>query len=207
MRFANLILMLSAVSLVSCGSPIQRPDLSQRELSFLGHSLLFLDAEDLILSSTLIEGTGAFVVNQPLASVDSEAHFKLAGQLPEGSFIELIVFSTSQLEGGVSFKFERRNNLVALTISSGRRVLSYSDVIDAGADDSIAFSLDAHNQEQPIHFILWDGLRAGARLPDLIDSAEDDLSLGNGAGVFWGVRMQGAKVSQISRERAVKSHE
>jgi len=198
-----LMLFLSA-----CGSDLLTPqDDISRSFKGLDQDLILIDIGNLNISSSEISGSGAFVVNDPLSGVASEAHFKIDAALREGSWLEFIVFSSSDLRDGISFLFRRSENLVSLKISNSYRQASWSDMIRLYDEDRISFSLDVHNQEQPAHFILWDGLVAGRRIADLIDSAEDDLNLGNGRGAFWGMRLENATVFQISREQAVKSHD
>ncbi len=202
-QFCALILLLSA-----CGSDLLKPqgDIS-RSFKALDQDLILVDIGNLNISSSEISGSGAFVVNDPLAGVDSEAHFKIDAVLNEGALVEFIVFSSAALEDGISFAFRRADNLVSLKITNSFRQASWSDTIRLQDENRVSFSLDVHNQEQPAHFILWDGLLAGRRVPDLIDSAEDDLNLGNGRGAFWGMRLENATLLQISREQAVKSHD
>lgn len=194
--------------LSACGSDLLKPQGdTSRGFKSLNQDLILVDIGDLNISSSEISGSGAFVVNDPLSGVASEAHFKIEAALREGSLLEFIVFSSSDLTDGISFSFRRSESLVSLKISNSYRQASWSDTIRLYDEDRVSFSLDVHNQEQPVHFILWDGLLAGRRMPDLIDSAEDDLNLGNGRGAFWGVRLENATLFQISREQAVKSHD
>jgi hypothetical protein len=194
--------------LSACGSDLLKPQGEiSRSFKALDQDLILVDIGNLDVSSSEISGSGAFVVNDPLSGVASEAHFKIDAALREGSLLEFIVFSSSDLKDGISFLFRRSGNLVSLKISNSYRQASWSDTIRLHDEDRVSFSLDVHNQEQPAHFVLWDGLLAGRRMPDLIDSAEDDLNLGNGRGAFWGMRLESATVFQISREQAVKSHD
>jgi len=204
--FQPLMSIAALMGVFACGSPVEEKKPS-RDLEAFGLQLLALDADGLVFEPTKIEGSGSFVLNQPLERVETESHFKVEGALEDGGSLELILFSTSQLKDGVSFRFSRRGDLVGLTIASEKSSRSWSDMIDLKDEGRISFSIDAHNQEQPIHFILWDGLNTARSVRDVLDSAEDRLNFGNGSGVFCGVKMEKAKVFSLTKQRAVRSHE
>ncbi len=168
-----------------------------------------------------VEGFGELLFLCPLEQVQSQHSFELSFELEEGGSVTLVTFADRELKHGFELEWQRQGEELRVLARSGAVEQNWSGPLEnknhrraPGFFSSLQakmpqiFTLDVHNNETPAaHVIIWQGLRDPQRQTSqnhLFDSGEHTYDLennypqsspGNGQGRFWGLRLDGARVT------------
>jgi hypothetical protein len=213
MRF---ILLFFAISVsLGCGSESQKSRStpsdefeSSKEISqVFGLDFLNLGSTSVSFESGILRGDGQIVFDRPLRK---ETHFEIQGYLQKGSEIEWIFLSNQKLEGGVRLKLTRPHDRIDMVLKGDQtrinlRSRTFNRELSDRLDGEFSFALDVHDEE-PIHVILWEGQGVKSQDPEILESVEDEIRLGNARGRFWGLKLKGGEVRILKVKTAVRPH-
>lgn len=153
---------------------------------------------------TAIEGTGSLVALDPLSGVDGKAHFRLRFRLEEGGMVVVHLFSNRDLEQGVQLTLQRTGKALSgkLTKAGATSIDLTESLKGVSAEGEVTLGFDAHNNESPMHFLLWDGVEVAPVEANALYNSEEGGSPGKGAGALWGISLDRAKVLEASVQAA-----
>jgi len=204
MKSRFVLLTLLSFMAVSCGNEKSSPGNGAIPIrSIDGKEYGVLKGADTLQSqSNLIQGTGEVVFANPLGEVASGTGFDIRFSIEDGGSLSLVAYSDNKLSNGYQIRFLREGQtLKGEVIAQGKTnpIRIGLEKIDASA--TLSFAIDIHNDETPVHFLLWSGddfgvdkaiVNSGA-LPWLMQK----LSPGNGSGTFYGLALDKATVTSI----------
>jgi hypothetical protein len=191
-----LILALSA-----CGSDEDKT--SQNAPNLSGFSYTTLAGASLTQDAEGISGSGRILFLDPLSeSIESGRNLKFTAVLPDQGQMTVSLYADTELSQGLDFVFSRMGDLLKGSIAYADEAVDISDKLSQ-TDITKAFtlSLDAHNDEQPAHIIMWDLGEEGEESEDneIMNSEEDGLEIpGNGSGIYWGIELTDAKLTFLN---------
>lgn len=148
-----------------------------------------------------VSGTGSLVFQIPLAKIESSHSFNLQMILAEGTTLTLVSNADNKLANGVELQFARTGSALKASLSANGKTTDVSSkfgAIDAARD--IELQIDVHNGEAPTHVLVWNGGISPLTLENaLLNSEDEGLGCpGQGAGAFWGLKLNGAVVKSAS---------
>lgn len=213
--FCFMTFTLSGLLWTGCGSEENDGGRSGSLQRFQNQEVLVLNgAETLNLTEAQIAGTGTIAFVSSLGSANGGAHFDFTGSLADGGSLTLWTFGTKNGSGAVSYRFSRSGNSLLLSYESGGVTQDLTESLNsADATTDFHFWIDVHNNESPLHTLMW--LPSGITKEDLGEAdaffnSEELLTpaereSGNysfphvsGAGSFWGFELQDAVLSKAS---------
>ncbi len=165
-----------------------------------------------------VEGFGELLFLCPLEQVQSQHSFELSFELEEGGSVTFVSFANGELQHGFEIEWRRQHEELVVQARSGGVEQNWSGpswaprfaeghFASVHASKPLQFTVDIHNWETPAHVLIWQGLRKPQRQTPhqaLFNSATDTLELknnypqsspGNGQGRFWGLRLDGARIT------------
>ncbi len=149
----------------------------------------------LVYNDGAVQGSGSLRFSDNLKSSESAHNFKLTLQLPEESSVTLISNSNSELGLGIEIEILRKQgssnlNVVARAALDTLDLSSHFISIDAKKEFTLSF--DLHNDHgESAHILGW--------LMSNDSPLFDDILQGRGFGSHWGLKLNKAKVLQISK--------
>ena len=206
MHINRCLVSMGALFFLSCA------DLTGEET---GDSSSIIDTARVGGVTALPRGEGKFLLEGTAATGGYSRHkFLLQFRLPEGESVKFFFYASDQLEGGVSFLWERVDGRVEMEIAlngiTHRRPLPMFDDVE-----EIDLDIDVHNDHTDIHILVWEKSNNTADnegctfdegcLYNTEDFAFDVwLGVGRAGGVFWG--MEGNPDSIIKVEGPLVTH-
>jgi len=116
--------------------------------------------------------------------------------LDEGESFTIHAYADNQLANGIDLVVSRPAN----TPTSLEVTVDGSDISSAftgvAADQTINILMDAHNDENPTHVLIWPEGETEFSDTTTIENSEDTGTVsGQGAGAFWGITVAGAEIT------------
>ncbi len=189
----GLIALILAVNLLSCGSTSATGD------TLGGQKIVVVEAGDLTKSDSSISGTGSFVFNTPLASLDSKDSYRIVFTLQKGGSLSLATHSDTALAGGLNIVLSRGAEADTYTAkmvrASGETAMT---AVTGDATGDITLQIDAHNDETPAHVVVYPGSDATFTAP-IFNSESDGAAPGNGTATYWGITLTKAGITSAVR--------
>ena len=157
-----------------------------------------------------VSGSGSFVARTPLASVNSERSYTVSFTVQDGGSLTLIMNSDAELSGGLEFEFSRSGSTLAVVLKKGTDTNTVTSSFTGSIDvtGTVSIIIDQHNQETPAHVLVWSGTTTVFDDSTAMFNSDDvgKAPPGNGTGVYWGVRMTSASITQAQVGSAKFGH-
>lgn len=187
------LLLSSVLTIAACGSD---SDSTPATSAAIEANTVLTGADMLTVADDSIEGTGSVIFTAALGAVDSGRHFQVTGALDAGESFTIHVYSDDQLANGIDLVVERPAN----TPTSLQVTVDGTDISTAftsvAADAPISILMDAHNDEDPTHVLIWPEGETTFSDTTTLENSEDTGSVsGQGAGALWGITLNGAQIT------------
>jgi hypothetical protein len=162
---------------------------------------LVVDSGNLTHGTTELSGSGKIIMKTPLASIDSGRHFALKGTLDDGGYLTITTYASAELKDGLSLKLARTGNTLKAQLSQGDETKDLAAALTSIlSEDSITVALDVHNDESPAHVMVWKGDTTDFTEESALVNTEEEPAPGNGKGIYWGLELSKAKVTDAVSE-------
>lgn len=212
--FRPILSILVLLFVVACGSEADRSPASPGFLEdgaevYQLHGVKYVPSSSAQLNhgGSSISGSGDLIFLDSLPRVDSSRSFLLRFRLQRDlGRLTLVANANESLESGVEIDFTRRGRNLYITFSAlgVSRVFSAQEVVGLGsinAEEELIFVIDIHNNESPVHLMLWNGREHSRFTPwnRLMDSGPLMFEVWRsqrGQGSFWGLKLDGVTVYQ-----------
>jgi len=182
----------------SCSSNDNKSE-GATSFSFGSKDFVIVEQNTLSTSDEQIEGTGSFVAKDALAATLSGNHFQVIGTLKESSTITLSANATDANKSGLQLNFLNSAGTLKVSMEFNGSSVDLSDKFTGKDAEAVSYHIDIHNDETPAHILIWDGSVNEFSEENALFNSEDGPSApGNGAGSFWGMIVNDAKLSKIA---------
>lgn len=203
----RLSIILSTLFTLSCSD--EKSESAQEASGRIGETEFVLkDSPNLSFDGASLTGTGSAIAKLPADELAGERNFKMSFTLNDGGSVELIAFSNNALTEGVGVKFTRSANALKVELNEKEETLDISSAFsELSGESTVSIHFDVHNGETPAHVIGW---TTSTDNPDgsnsKFDSERDEDTFGafagKGAGTFWGLKLNAAKVTEAESRGA-----
>lgn len=167
-----------------------------------GQGYAVVDAGTLVHGESEVTGTGSMVFLDPIQ--DAGASYLLEFTIDDGGSLGLVVNAAAELKNGIALTIKRQGAKVQADVAKGETKVDISAAFEAiDGSGVISLLVDGHNDEDPMHMLVWPGesTEFGEELA-LYNSEEDGNVPGQGAGKLWGIVMSGAQLKTASAAAA-----
>jgi hypothetical protein len=189
-------LALCTLTQVSCKKDDDEKTTDLVQGTLAGKSYYVVDGGDLERSESSIKGSGSVVYASPLGAITSKDNYALNFTLEDGGSLELVTHSNSSLANGVSVLFSRSGNALSAILKAKGTESAATELSGIDAADTVAVSVDVHNDETPAHILLWSSAAGSFGEEDaLLNSEGGEETPGNGTGTAWGLVLKKASVT------------
>jgi hypothetical protein len=159
---------------------------------------LVVESGDLTHGTTELTGSGKIVMKTPLPSIDSGRHFGVQGTLEDGGYLTITMYSSAELKDGLSLRLARTGNVLEAQLSQGEETKDLASALTSIlSDDSFMVAVDVHNDESPAHVMVWKGDTTDFTEESALVNTEEDPAPGKGKGIYWGLELSKAKVTDV----------
>lgn len=147
-------------------------------------------------------GKGKIISLAPLAGVSSGSHFSVTSKLAQGEDITIHTYSSNKLEGGIDFKFalDSDSKYTVKIIAPGINddvSSEFASALGSSNKNAKTIRLDVHNDETSGHVLSW--IASPTTKVEEGDAVTNDIVGANGTGSFWGVTLNGGRISYAVR--------
>jgi hypothetical protein len=208
--FSSSLFFSAAMTFVPV-SLLVAPVTASADASLNGEALVLLDGNLNASSPSRLAGSGVVRFAVPQSNFGLKTGHLLRFELPAtDSSVSFVFYGQQDLSQGYTLSFTRlADNSLEVLSSANDQTIDISRFFDAGVDYpkvktsenmNVTFKTDTHNDEQPLHNLIWSGSEASPSESNTIFNSEADgvETPGTGKGSFRGIVIQNAAVS-ISR--------
>ncbi len=196
---------LAALVLFGCGGTKDTRANSAHSIN--GHSFLIIADSTLLLTKEDVSGEGEIAFIDPIGSTSSNKNFQVEFRLDDGGRLDLKTFANNSLDSGVELLISRSGERIFLSATTKDNGPVSHELKALDANGLLALSIDVHNSETPAHALIWSNTEQSPTDDNAIFNSDADGAIaGNGAGVYWGMALSGAKVSKVDTGSAKFGH-
>jgi hypothetical protein len=196
---------VAALTHIGCSGGSDIPSNNAQNIS--GYEYVVISRSTLSLTADAVSGDGEIAFTDPAGSTSSNQNFQLEFLLDDGGSLELKAFANNTLSGGVKVRILRDGDHASISATTEDSEPVGREIKELPANGLIALSIDVHNSETPAHVLVW---RKSEKSPTddnaVFNSDADGVIPGNGIGMYWGLALEGAKVSKVATNSAEFAH-